>query len=326
MSNNLIRTLKGEKTDKIPFWEVWFLERGELARKVLGGCIDCVEKEIEVAKHFGYDCARINGVARPLPGNMGLTSEGKEHYIGGGLHDLTQLENLPPLDIDKIRREMSGKVKKIHDVGLAAIMYQPWCFHAVNTSMGLENFSMKVYDDIDFLHAAFDYIEDSNRLMIEEVAIPLGMDAVMFDGDCAYKNGLMISPEIFRELVFERTKNTVAPLKEAGIPYTLHSDGKLDEVIPVLIELGFSGVHGIEAAANDLKDIKERFGKDITLIGNMDITFLGYATLDKVRTETKKMLDIGSPGGRYIAACNTSPEDFIPLDNYEAFAEVIRNY
>ena len=64
----------------------------------------------------------------------------------------------------------------------------------------------------------------------------------------------------------------------------------------------------------------------ITLMGNMDITFLGYSTVEEVRTATRDMLAAGAPGGRYVAACNTSPEDFIPVENYLAFVEEIHAY
>jgi uroporphyrinogen decarboxylase len=196
----------------------------------------------------------------------------------------------------------------------------------VATSMGLLNFAYKTVDDIDFLHAALEFVEERNRVAIREVLIPLGVDAVLFDGDCAYRNGLMVSPRIFRELTHNRTAATVALLRQAGIPYVFHSDGQLDDVIPMLVELDFSAVHGIEALANDLSDIKRRFGRAITLIGNMDITFLGMSSVEQVREATRRMLDIGAPGGRYVAACNTSPEDFIPVENYSAFVEEIHAY
>ena len=43
----------------------------------------------------------------------------------------------------------------------------------------------------------------------------------------------------------------------AGINYNCPLS---DEVIPFVIKLGFSAIHGIEAAANDLGKIKDKFG------------------------------------------------------------------
>jgi hypothetical protein len=38
------------------------------------------------------------------------------------------------------------------------------------------------------------------------------------------------------------------------------------------------------------------------------------------------MLKIGSQKDRYIAACNTSPQDYIPDENYLAMCEAIRDF
>jgi len=326
VDNDLLKTLRGETTDKVPFWEVWFAKR-EYAAKVMGGPPETVREQIDFANRMGWEYLRISGVGSGMPsGGSAMASDGTTHYVGGGFYDLAQLEDAPALNTDQLAAEFEPTVKAAHEEGMAVILYLPWCFHAVATAMGLENFAYMTVDDMSFLHTAFEFVEERNRQAIRGLAIPLGVDVVLFDGDCAYKTGLMVSPPVFRELVFERTKKTVAPLREADILYTLHTDGKLDDVIPVLIELGFSGVHGVEANANNLGDIKNRFGKQITLIGNMDVDFLTHSSPDEVRAETRKMLDIGSPGGRYIAACNTSPCDYIPDENYMAMVETINDY
>ena len=43
-------------------------------------------------------------------------------------------------------------------------------------------------------------------------------------------------------------------------------------------------------------------------------------------TCTEEMLAIGMEGGRYVAACNTSPLDYIPYENYLAMVDVIREF
>jgi len=136
----------------------------------------------------------------------------------------------------------------------------------------------------------------------------------------------MVNPKIFRRLVFDRTKETVAHLKRLGIPYVFHTDGKLDDVIPLLIELGFSAVHGCEKNANDLKRLVDVFGDNIVLAGNMDVVFLSKATPEEVKRETEEMLRIGSSKGKFIAACNTSPLDYIPEENYIAMVETIKSF
>lgn len=325
VQNEFMKTLLGEPTEGVPFWEVWFGMK-ELPEELLGHPLETIEDEIEFAHRMEWQYLRVP-VPRRAPGSSKETaSDGTLHYVQTGKIDLQELFDRPDPDWEQAREEAAARVQRIHEEGMAAIAYLPWAFHSVNTALGLEHFSLLIYDEPDYINAMFDWVEEGCRMSIEKVVIPSGIDVVLFDGDCAFKNGLMIRPDMFRDLVYERTDITTGPLRDAGITYTLHSDGKADELLPILIELGFSAFHGVEAAANDLGDIKERFGDDITLVGNMDVVFLTHATVPEVRTATEQMLLTGCPGGRYMAACNTSPLDYIPTENYLAMVDVINSF
>lgn len=326
-----LATLREQATaDVVPVWEVWFCmpELAVALREEAGvaeatGLGARVRNFLPAAERLGWSCIAVGGGGPPLPRGRETASDGTDHYVQGALTDYAQLEAFEMPDLDPILDEVRAGVEIAHAAGLAAAAYLPWCFHSICTAMGLEAFSYNLVDRPEFVHRCFDYIENHNRKMIEQVVLPSGADLVLFDGDCAYKNGLMVGPETFRDLVVARTAETVNALHAADIPYVLHSDGKCDQLLPVLIELGFSGFHGVEAAANDLAAIKARFGRDITLIGNMDIVFLTHATPDEARAATRRMLATGAPGGRYVAACNTSPMDYIPDANYLAMYDTI---
>ncbi len=321
----LMKALRGQPTESVPFWEVWFAMKG-LAEHVLGKPIADVADEIAFAQYMGWEYLRIPVPARHPGSTTATASDGTAHYVPGGRVDLDELYARPDPDWSAAAETAQERMKLARAEGMVTIAYLPWAFHAVCTALGLGNFGLLAYDDPEYISAMFDWVEAGVRLAIAEVVIPLGLDVVLLDGDCAFKNGLMINPRMFRDLVFERTRDTVAPLREAGIIYTLHSDGKADDLLTLLVELDFSAFHGVEAAANDLGDIKRRFGRDITLMGNMDVVFLTHATVAEVRAATEQMLTIGMEGGRYVAACNTSPLDYIPYDNYLAMVDVIWNF
>jgi len=326
MSLAMLDTFVGRQLERVPFWEVWY-GMPALTRRVLGRDAETPEDLCDLAGALGWDAVRAGGPNINAPGGMMIpASDGTEHYVPRGIEVLAELDERPFPDQSPNLEWARAVAEAAHARGIAAVMYLPWCFHTITTTIGLEALAMAIYDDRESIHEAFEWVEERTRRAIEEVVIPSGVDFVLFDGDCAFKTGLMVRPDIFRELVFERTARTVALLKDAGIPYTLHSDGKLDDLIPMLVELGFAAVHGVEAQANDLADIKARFGRDITLMGNMDVVALTHADVSQVREMTRAMLETGAPGGRYVAACNTSPLDYIPQENYLAFAETIREF
>ena len=321
----LLKLLKGERIYKPPFWEPWFAMDNFFRRRY--GDPSRIENRIKMA----YD---LDMAAVPLGSidiNMNFTvrkaaSDGSNRYAGGMLTSIKQLEKLEMPDWSGVIVKWKAEQEKIREAGLLSWITLPWCFHKIATSMGHYNFAVKLYRDFEFVDAAFEWVEERNRKAIDEVIKEVRPDFVLFDGDCAYKKGLMVNPKIFRKLVLDRTRETVSRLKRLGIPYVFHTDGKLDDVIPLLIELGFSAVHGCEKAANDLKHLVEAFGDYIVLAGNMDVVFLSKATPEEVKRETEKMLRIGSSKGKFIAACNTSPLDYIPEENYIAMVETIKSF
>lgn len=325
-STNLMRLLRGEKTFTPPFWEVWF-RMEEFCRRHYGDYWTKVENRIHMAEDLDMAAVLLAEVETNVWFMVDQKSiDGTTHYAGGALKDIRQFEDRPLPNWENSIRQWKRDQELIKEAGRVSWIILPWCFHAVSISMGLEAFALKVYDDFAFVDRAFEIVEERNRAAIEQIVKEVRPDIVLFDGDCAYKNGLMVHPDLFRKLVFSRTQKTVAPLKNLGIPYTFHTDGRLDAVLPTLVELDFSAVHGCEKAANDLHHLVDAFGKDIVLVGNMDVVFLSKASPEEVYHETTEMLKIGSEKGKFVAACNTSPHDYIPEDNYHAMAKAIADY
>ncbi len=324
-SKDLKTLLSGGRIYKPPFWEVWFGMSAFASRRY--GDQSNVENRILMTQDLGMAIVPLGGVGINTGFNINEdTSAGVRRYAGGSLSEFRQLEERALPDWDSMIDPWRENQGLIRDAGLLSWAVIPWCLHTIATSMGLVKFVGKVYRDFDFVDRAFEWVEERSRMAIDSVIREVRPDVVLLDGDCAYKHGLMIHPALFRRLVYDRTRETVSHLRKLGIPYAFHTDGKLDDVIPMLVELGFSAVHGCEKTANDLGDLATRFGDRIVLIGNMDVTFLYLSNPADIVQETRAMLETGSRKGRYVAACNTSPLDNIPDDNYLAMVRSIAEY
>jgi len=249
-SDALLRLLRGERVYKPPFWEPWFDMPKFIQRRY--GDPEKIESRIKMARDLGMAAISVSPNFGFVDINLGefrrdeVTSTGSSRYAGGSLTSLKQLEERELPDWSELIQRWKHNQKLIREAGLISWATLPWCFHAIATAMGHKNFFIKIYRDPGFIEAAFDWVEERNRLAIKTVIKEVRPDFVLFDGDCAYKAGLMVNPKVFRRLVYERTKETVSHLRHLGIPYVFHTDGKLDDVIPLLVELGFSLVHGCE--------------------------------------------------------------------------------
>ncbi len=324
-ADDFIKLLRHGSKRKVPFWEVWFYMFDFCNRRY--GAYENIENRIAMALDLGMDAVPLFYIdTNSLFVKSSNDSVGTSHYDGGLLNSREQFAGREYPDFKIHQNKLKQDKRKIADAGLTCWMTLMHCFHAGNISMGLENLSLKIYDDPGFVNDYFEWVESRSRKAIEEIVSEVMPDFVLFDGDCAFKSGLMVRPELYRTFAFEKTKQTVALLKKLGIPYTFHSDGKADSLLPILIELGFSAFHGCEKTANNLCELVDGFGEDICLVGNMDVSFLAGSSPTQIRMETEKMLEEGAVKGTFVAACNTSPQDYIPDNNYLAFCDVIKNF
>lgn len=320
-SERLMRLFRGGTCARPPYWEPWFRMTENLQARYAGD-------PLAMALDLGHAAVPLPWIE--LNSSFYHRVERREDtgvwYAGGLLTRREQLRAAPEPDWDAQRARIEPLRRRCREAGMACWLTLPWCFHAVASSMGLENFALACYDEIDFVREALAFVERRNAQAIEKVVAAVAPDFVLFDGDCAYKTGTMIAPAMMRDLVRAPTLANTARLHTLGVVPVFHSDGKLDDVIPLLLELRFAAVHGCESAANDLAHLVERFGRSIVLCGNMDVVFLKSATPEAIRAAARDMLRLGNRFGRFAAGCNTSPLDYIPWENYRAFVDAVTAY
>jgi uroporphyrinogen decarboxylase len=71
----------------------------------------------------------------------------------------------------------------------------------------------------------------------------------------------------------------------------------------------------------DLARIKREYGRDLALVGNIDVQVLCDGDLAAVRREVDRCIAEGAPGGGYmLATCNSIFKDM----NAQAVAELFR--
>jgi uroporphyrinogen-III decarboxylase len=319
----ILAALRGKPTDRLPYQEIFF-------------------NNYAVAEHFGGPQKSFDDAGRYLSksGQCSMlvagywwspcdvyaeTQDGHKRYTGGRTWTMKDVREMQEPDIEPTLPSLQEGIEAARRYRLACHVFIQNGFHAASTIMGLENLCYTLVDAPEVLKAMIDRIEEYNRHVLQKLS-SFDIDIVFVDGDCAYKNGLMVSPDIFRNIWFEPTRKTMELCRANGWPYCYHTDGKVKDLYPMLIELGFYAHHGVEAAANDLGEIKSLFGDRITLIGNFDVAQLALRRPEEITRLTRKMLDTGSPGGRYIAGCNTVVGEEIPLENYLAFQKTIMEY
>ncbi len=179
-------------------------------------------------------------------------------------------------------------------------------------SMGIEHFSLMLYDNPQFLLRVMDIFVDWACKSVEKIN-GLGFDFMIVPEDLAWKQGPMFSPKIIRDLFLPRMKRVADKIK---IPWIYHSDGNLLPILDDLLTLGMKGLANVEPNAMDIVDLKKRYGHRLCLMGNIDLHYtLTQGTPEETEAEVKKRLRELAPGGGYILASSNGLTAYCKPEN-----------
>lgn len=189
-------------------------------------------------------------------------------------------------------------------------------FTAAYMAMGFERFFLRLLDDLAFVHRLLDH-RTAWCIALYQKALDLGAEVLVLGEDAAHRDGPMIAPGMWRELMLPYHHRIVEAL---DAPLIWHSDGDIRPLLPLAVEAGFVGMHGLEPAAGvDLGAVRRDFGRDLALIGNVDVNVLCGNDLDAVRREVDRCYAQGGREGYLIATCNSIFKGMNPAAVAEMF-------
>lgn len=189
---------------------------------------------------------------------------------------------------------------------------------------GLENLLVMFYDEPELVNEMLDHMEQFELEIIKKVVRDVDLDFAYFWEDMAYKNGSLISPQMFREHLIPRYLSITQLLRDNGIDIILvDSDGDTRQLIPLWIESGINGQYPLEATANmDAVRLREEYPNFI-LIGNIDKRTLAKSREAIEEELSKKIPYLLSRGGYFPAIDHFVPPD-VSFKNYMYYLECLR--
>ncbi len=231
----------------------------------------------------------------------------------------------PCLEIDDLKLA----INKFHKAGYPAMIVSP--VSDVETPFALrgrEQFFMDLAYQEEFLPVFLDRITDI-AVQNAELAAKLGADIFGIGDDLGSQRGLLISPKTWREFFKPRLKRIIDAVKNTNneTAFFFHSDGKIDEIIPDLIEVGVNILNPIQPEVMDPAKIKKDFGKDLIFFGGISVQqTLPFGKPEDIFNEVKlRMETIGKDGGYIMSPSHLVNED-IPWENIAAFFEAADKY
>jgi uroporphyrinogen decarboxylase len=189
-------------------------------------------------------------------------------------------------------------------------------------SLGLENFSLALYDNRPFIETALDRYCDWIAVVAER-ACHLGFDVFASTDDMAFNTAPFFSPAVFRELVLPRYRMVA---KQITLPWIIHSDGNVLPFVDDLLSVGITGLHPNERGAMDIRAMKQEYGDRLCLLGNVDLNLLGMGSPEAVDREVRELIHDVGPGGGYIVTSGNSLAAYLKPENVLALSEAVQKY
>ena len=201
------------------------------------------------------------------------------------------------------------------------------CFHPTWMRIGMENELMMMLDQPEFISELLD-AHTTLVISIFEGFVDRGIrfDGVRLADDLGYRTSTLVSPALYRELIFPHHQRLCTYFAELGLPTILHSDGNIDGLIPDFIEAGFCGLHPLEVKAGlDFARLRSKYGNNLVIYGNIDARALA-GTPEEIEREISTKLSVASRTGRYIFHSDHSVPNNVPLENYRLAMEFAAKY
>jgi len=197
----------------------------------------------------------------------------------------------------------------------------------------IDNFLMDIYSEPDDVEILLDALMEKHIATLEKVCTAVGdvVDILRFGDDLGMDSGPFMAPEIYRKLFKPRHKKLCEYVhKNSEMKTFLHSCGSVYRLIPDLIDAGYDILNPVQTTCFEMEPerLKKEFGKDIVFWGGGSDTrhVLNRGSVEDVKNDVKKRLEIFAPGGGYVfnPIHNIMPD--VPPENVVAMFEAVDEF
>lgn len=152
-----------------------------------------------------------------------------------------------------------------------------------------------------------------------------GVDCITLCDDLGTGTSLLMAPDTYREFIrpWHARLNELVHAFPGRFSH-LHSHGCIMKIFADLVDAGFDMINPLDAAERmDLRELKERFGRRITLVGGMHKRFFEW----DARTQQdylRQVVSVGRRGGGYILMDTGGIPENVQSAEFERFLEMSR--
>jgi uroporphyrinogen decarboxylase len=339
------------KPDRTPFEISW----GAFTPELMDVYRNETKSKLEPDEYFDFDTRSINinptrkntdfqkYFSEKLPDNLVIDEWGiggkpgsQKHFLEYKYHPLAGCETAeevyayewPDVDADYRFEGLEEKIKNFKERGYAVMgeLYQT-IYESAWLLRGMERFFMDFHENPEVIDAICEKLMQLRVKQAEKYA-QLGVDILRLGDDVTCQNGWIFGRDNYRKYFKERHKKIVEAAKKAkpDILVFLHSDGKVHELVPELIDIGIDILNPVQPECNDLNRIVDDFGQKISFWGAIGTqTTMPFGSPEEVERKTRETVKVLGKYGNLLLAPTHILEPEVPWKNVTTFVETAKN-
>jgi len=205
-------------------------------------------------------------------------------------------------------------------------VFSPWS--QFMELLNYENALMGILDDPEKCKACLDRLTDGAITLARKQA-KLEVDAVLISS--AFAGGGLISKSHYEEFALPYERRLIQEFKQDfEIPIYTHTCGAIGDRLDLMLATGTDGIDTLDPppiGTVELQDAVQQLKGKVFIKGNIDpVNTLLQESVDVIREDAERRLQIAKPGGGYIlsTACSVAPHT--PPDNIHTLYETVEEH
>jgi uroporphyrinogen decarboxylase len=224
-----------------------------------------------------------------------------------------------PADLDHSNLEAIGGAAP---TGLGILPFAGAIFSSVMLMMGVETSMIEMARESRLFQSLIARVAEFQLEVVRLLLMIPATGGIWINDDLGHKTGLLVNPRLLRKYLFPHYRAIRDMTAAKGLPMLLHSDGRITEILPDLVDIGFNAIHPIDPNGMDIEETRRIVGPKVCLIGNLSLGYpLGLGTPEEVATETEALVRKMAPGGAYCLSSGNSIPDYVPYENWLAMRD-----
>jgi Uroporphyrinogen decarboxylase (URO-D) len=179
--------------------------------------------------------------------------------------------------------------------------------------------------DPEFVRESMKIQGDFAARFVERVLQDIEIDAAVFSEPIGDNGGPLISPVMYEEFVLKNYQPLLDVLSRYGVEtIILRTFANVRLLIPSLLKWGFNCLWACEVniGAMDYRDLRREFGRDLRLIGGIDLDAL-RKDKETIRWEMERKVQPLVADGGYVPLADGRVREDVPLENYLYYRQLL---